>query len=130
MMGALRAVIDLPASVHSPATARHVVCELADAWGLPDLTEDAQLIASELVTNATRHGPGSDPIELEVIHRGERLRIAVVDRSADRPQVLELSPEAPSGRGMAIVVALSSDWGADDHHSGKRVWADLDHAVR
>jgi anti-sigma regulatory factor (Ser/Thr protein kinase) len=124
-MTQLRAVIDLPADARAPAVARTLVRTLARTWRLPDLAEDAQLIVSELVTNALRHAPGPGSLELEVIRRGRGLRIALVDGSAVRPLVRELSPQTPTGRGMAIVQAISAGWGADDHHGGKRVWVDL-----
>ena len=125
-MGQLRALVDLPATEQAPGTARTVVGALASAWGLADLVDDARLVVSELVTNAVQHAPGPESFELELVRRAEGLRISLADGSAVRPLVHELDPARPSGRGLAIVQVLSSGWGAEDHHGGKRVWADLD----
>jgi two-component sensor histidine kinase len=92
------------------------------------LRDDATLVVSELVTNAMQHAPGVDSYELEITRRSAGVRVSIADGSSVRPLVKQLSHDAPRGRGMAIVAALSSRWGADDHHGGKRVWVDLDAA--
>jgi two-component sensor histidine kinase len=99
-------------------------------WGLADLQDDVQLIASELVANAFEHASGSDSFELEVLGRADGVRLSLVDGSAVRPLVRELNAQAPRGRGMRIVEALSTRWGADDHGSGKRVWVDVERRDR
>jgi hypothetical protein len=53
------------------------------------------------------------------------LRITLADGSAVRPVVRELTGDAPTGRGMAIVAAVASRWGVEDHHGGKPVWVEL-----
>ncbi len=129
-MSQWRAVIDVPGSVHGPAAARQVVAALLPMWGIGRVTADAQLIVTELVTNAYQHAPGADSFELELELLGypERLRIALADGSAVRPVIAELDETRPTGRGMRIVASLATEWGAEDHHGGKRVWVDL--AVR
>lgn len=121
-----RAVIDLPATVGAAATARHLVAELLRSWTFPTLADDARLVISELVSNAYRHAPGGDSFELEITaHTGGNVRISVADGSAVRPLIRELDSGAPSGRGMRLVEALVSEWGAEDYHGGKRVWVHL-----
>ncbi|HQR79840.1 MAG TPA: alpha/beta fold hydrolase, partial [Actinomycetota bacterium] len=58
-------------------SARKAVSDQLWAWGLAYLAEDAELIASELVTNAIRHGGGA--IELRLTASAERIRISVLD---------------------------------------------------
>ena len=126
-MGQWRASIDVPASAQGPAAARRVVAALLPVWELPDLSDDAQLVVSEIVTNAYQHAPGTDSFELELVRREHGVRIALADGNAVRPVIAELKAQnQPHGRGMAIVAALASGWGAEDHHGGKRVWVDLD----
>jgi len=126
-MAQWRASIDVPASAHGPAAARRVVAALLPVWELPELSADAELVVSELVTNAYRHAPGTDSFELELVRREDGVRIALADGNAVRPVIAELKADhQPTGRGMAIVAALATRWGAEDHHGGKRVWVDLD----
>lgn len=125
-MGQWRASIDIPATDAGVAAARHVVAALLPAWHLRQLTADATLLVSELVTNAYQHAPGTDSFELELIRRTNGIRIALADGSSIRPLIRELSHDQQSGRGMAIVAAIATRWGVDDHHGGKRVWLDLD----
>lgn len=125
-MGRFRAVVEVPATSVGPATARRVVGAVLEAWELTELSGDAQLVVTELVSNAYRHAPGTDSFEVEVAPRGRRVRISVADGSAIRPIVRELNDQEASGRGMRIVEQLAADWGAEDYHGGKRVWVDLD----
>jgi anti-sigma regulatory factor (Ser/Thr protein kinase) len=125
-MGQLRAVVELPATLRSAATARAVIRALLPAWGLTPVVDDAELVVSELVSNAVEHAPGSETYELEVMQRGAGVRISLADGSSIKPVVAELARDRPRGRGMRIVEALTRAWGADDHHGGKRVWVELD----
>ena len=120
------AAVDIPATVHAAAAARTVVDALLPVWNLADLQDDAKLIASELVTNAYLHAPGTDSFELELVRRSRGVRISLADGSSIRPVIAELSHDATSGRGMRIVACLASAWGAEDYHGGKRVWVELD----
>jgi anti-sigma regulatory factor (Ser/Thr protein kinase) len=124
-MSQWRAVIDVPASLHGPAAARQLAAALLLMWDLEHLSADVQLIVTELVSNAYQHAPGTDSFELEILGYPERIRIALADGSAVRPVIAELDEKRPSGRGMRIVAALATEWGAEDHHGGKRVWVDL-----
>jgi anti-sigma regulatory factor (Ser/Thr protein kinase) len=125
-MGQWQAAIDVPAAVHGPASARRLVGVLLPMWGLAQYTEHAQLVISELVTNALQHAPGTDSFEFEVIGFPDRVRMSLADGSSIRPVIAELDNARPSGRGLRIVEALSARWGSDDHNGGKRVWVELD----
>ena len=130
-MGQLRASIDIPATPHGIAAARHVVSALLPGWELPELSADAEILVSELVTNAYQHAPRTDSVELELEleRRANGVRIALADGTSIRPLIQELSNERQTGRGMEIVAAIATAWGAEDHHGGKRVWVDLDRAA-
>ena len=43
-----------------------------------------------------------------------------------RPIITELGEDHPTGRGMAIIASLATNWGSEEHHGGKRVWLDLE----
>jgi serine/threonine-protein kinase RsbW len=116
---------DLDGSRHSPARARATVRQMADEAGLrPDAAEVLALLASELVTNAVMHG--EPPIELDASVDGQVARVTVSDHDARMPSLRRPGPDDASGRGLAIVEALSSRWHAEPAAEGKRVWFELD----
>ena len=125
-MAQWRASVDVPATERGPGAARRVVSALLPVWGLSDLRDDAELVVSELVTNAYLHAPGTDSFELELVKRPQGVRISLADGASIRPVIAELSHDGPNGRGMAIVETLCTRWGAEDHHGGKRVWVDVE----
>ena len=102
--------------------------QLTIAWVGPDpvtpqLLQDVSLVVSELVTNAVRAGCNRLTVRLSIDR--DRMRLAVVDDGAGTPVRQQLRLDATSGRGLAIVSALSSDWGVRRLETGKEVWADL-----
>lgn len=116
---------------HEPATASAVRRELAldlDLQGIGvDAIDDATLVASELIGNAIRHASGGDRDAWVVswtVQSGV-IVISVEDPSHDLPVRRNPAPDAPSGRGLAIVETLSVDWGVEHTDRGKRVWAKL-----
>ncbi|MFI0780915.1 putative ATP-grasp-modified RiPP [Streptomyces sp. NPDC021212] len=126
----------LPCTDESVGIARLSVAATLRAWGLEALVDDARLIASELATNAirhaARHAPDPDPdpeqcgsFRLKVERPGDHLvRITTFDRSRAVPRIVQASDTAESGRGMAVVEALSCRWGITPKPWGKGVWAE------
>jgi hypothetical protein len=107
-------------------------------WGLGHLADDTQLVASELVTNAVQATGIVTPnpswterqhlatIRLRIIHLETRIVIEVWDRDLTPPAAQDLSADAEDGRGLAIVTALSQQWGYFHAiEGGKVVWAEL-----
>jgi hypothetical protein len=85
---------------------------------------DLVLVASELAANAVVHARTRFTVALSL--DGRLLRIEVTDLNPHLPVPLIAAPEAESGRGLAVVEALSTDWGiADISGPGKVVWATL-----
>jgi anti-sigma regulatory factor (Ser/Thr protein kinase) len=119
------ASIDLPPTAGSVTAARHLVLELLRAWAVPHDREDAALLVTELVANVVDHVRGEALLTLELGVSEDWLRIGVVDGSAVRPVIRELSTDSPRGRGMRMVQAIADRWGAEDHNDGKRVWFEL-----
>ena len=107
-----------------PRARRFVAWRLAD-WNLTNLVSDAEFAVTELVTNALLHaGP---PIAV-VVHAATALRIAVHDPSPIPPIRTLAGPEAMTGRGLALVEAMSDRWGVERTEGGKAVWCELDFA--
>ncbi len=92
----------------------------------PDLREDILLLASELVTNAVRHGGGEVTVRLWA--GPETIRVEVTDANPHRPLAADRGPDAEEGRGLLIVRALASRWGSAPLRdgSGKTVWFEVD----
>ncbi|MEW2400367.1 ATP-binding protein [Streptomyces sp. NPDC046862] len=122
-------VFGLPATPASVGQARENVREVLDAWGADrELCGDAVLVVSELVTNALTH-TGSDRVVCRLGLDGVRLRVEVEDQNRGRSFPERRQPDADdqNGRGLMLVCALSTDWGAgpSTHGSGSVVWAEL-----
>jgi hypothetical protein len=124
-MSTFVARFDLPPTVHAPRVSRRIMRELLPLWGATCLREDAELLVSELVSNAVEHVGGEASFQLEVAFAGRWLRVSLADGSSLSPVVRELSTSRIRGRGMQMIVALADRWGVDDHHGGKMVWFEL-----
>jgi anti-sigma regulatory factor (Ser/Thr protein kinase) len=105
--------------------ARQVVQE----WGFPAVATDCELIVAEIVTNAITHGTGEStavdppPVRLRLGGRPRGVQIEVWDSSDKMPKRCS-DPLGEGGRGLILVEALSSRWGAyRAEGGGKVVWA-------
>ncbi|WP_328979083.1 SpoIIE family protein phosphatase [Streptomyces canus] len=103
--------------------ARAVVREQLHDWGLGRLADGAELMVSELVTNAVRHSH-SRPVELRLV-RGDSLLCEVDDDDHDLPNLLSAGPTDEQGRGLRVVSTLAREWGASRTKAGKTVWFEL-----
>jgi anti-sigma regulatory factor (Ser/Thr protein kinase) len=83
----------------------------------------AEVMISELVTNAVLYGSG--PIDVELHREGDILKVSVTDRGTGRPLLRNPQASDPHGRGLLVVQSLADDWGIDEHDSGKTVWFTL-----
>jgi anti-sigma regulatory factor (Ser/Thr protein kinase) len=92
------------------------------------LLGDAVAIVAELLGNAVAHAnplPGG-VVELSWRVDPPTIRVQVADGgSADAPSVLDASPDAVGGRGLAIVTALARRWGVEHDGATQCVWAEL-----
>ena len=73
-------------------------------WGLGDHVDLAELIVSELVTNAICHGEG--PVKARISHGSGHLHVQVHDDGPGRPVIREAATEDVSGRGLALITGL------------------------
>jgi anti-sigma regulatory factor (Ser/Thr protein kinase) len=123
-VSSLSASIDLPPVPGSVPMARRLVQHVLRTWDAPQDPDDAALLVTELVANVVDHA-GGDVLTLELTLAEAWLRVGVVDGSAIRPVLREMSHEQERGRGMRLVAEIAERWGAEDHNGGKRVWFDL-----
>jgi anti-sigma regulatory factor (Ser/Thr protein kinase) len=115
----------------SVQAARQFTAATLRDWQLADLAEEAVIVASELVTNAIRHGtrcsvsPAIAPTVQLAWHRQADRIVCVVTDSSDSPPVLEeADATSESGRGLQVVHALTAGWGwAMLGACQKAVWA-------
>ncbi|HLI41028.1 MAG TPA: ATP-binding protein [Streptosporangiaceae bacterium] len=110
--------------------ARHLLRE----WGLAALAGDAELVVSELVTNAVQASRAMAHAAIRLWLASDRTQalICVWDASPRPPARMDPAADAENGRGLLLVEAVSAQWGwfpaapgsqpAGDHH-GKAVWA-------
>ncbi|MEV5989625.1 ATP-binding protein [Streptomyces sp. NPDC052051] len=120
----------LPRHARSVGRARTLFREQAKSWELPqELTETAELLLSELMTNAYRHAkvPPGREIWARCELTEDRLRMTVTDASNTLPTPVTPTLEDETGRGLTLVATLADDWGAERRECGigKEVWFEL-----
>ena len=114
---------------HEPTSAAIVRRHLADdltARGIArERIDEILVVASELVGNAIRHTDASRAERLDVTWEVDAagVTVRVTDSSTDDPTPRTAKPDEASGRGLAIVQAISDDWGVQRLDRGKQVWA-------
>ena len=121
--------LELEAQRFAARTGRRWVMDVVRRSG--DLDRSAaellELLAGELLANAVIHGPAAGSIVVSASRDDGQVRVAVRDQSPELPRLTEASPTALGGRGVALVDALSSGWGVEEHAGeGKTVWFTLD----
>lgn len=119
-------LVGKPASVRE---ARRYVREVLG--GGFDRIDDAELLVSELVTNAVRHSRSGNGgrVTLTVAEPVTVVRFAVIDEGAEsvpvaRDEALEGTLD-DGGRGLALVEMVADGWGTHDGPAGRRVWFEL-----
>lgn len=88
---------------------------------------DTELLTTELVTNAHEHADGVAEIRVSLSSGRDVVRVEVDDRRPRlRPhRVRKGDPASPRGRGLALVEAISTEWGVDTGAGFKTVWAEI-----
>jgi histidine kinase-like protein len=119
----------------APGVVRGHVRAVAHEWGLVGLAETAELLGSELATNAVqasqRLPTAADPaivplIRLWVTSDGTAMVIHIWDASDEIPVVKDFADDDENGRGLFLVVTLGHDWGFyRKAEGGKVVWVML-----
>lgn len=105
---------------------RRVLRTHLNLWGLPHLTDNAQLCVTEIATNVVKHVGEGTPAVLAATMSGPYLRLEVHD-SDPKPLPPPSHPDsqAEHGRGLEIVAGVADRWGVEQLTSGKSVWIEL-----
>jgi anti-sigma regulatory factor (Ser/Thr protein kinase) len=102
---------------------RHVLRE----WGLTALRDDAELLVSELLTNAVHASRSMEwtfPVRLRLLSDRAQVLIVVWDANPQPPVPTDAGEDDETGRGLILVEAISErwDWSATPDTGGKMVW--------
>ena len=119
-----------PPDPRSVSRSRHFLRETLELWGLQALGDPAEVVLSELATNAVIHAGTDFTVRLSPSGRQD-LRLSVTDGSTHMPRRAKGRHDT-HGRGLRLIDALSAEWGAMlNGVEGKTVWARLgpDHAL-
>jgi anti-sigma regulatory factor (Ser/Thr protein kinase) len=103
----------------SVSTARRFVEGALLRWQATEILDDAQLLTSELVTNAVLHARTT--IELVLVQQNGALRIEVHDRCV----IFDPAAAMESGQGLQLIEGLASGWGIARDGSENVVWLEL-----
>ncbi|MFF3579653.1 SpoIIE family protein phosphatase [Streptomyces mirabilis] len=112
----------LPREPRSVGRAREYARTQLTAWGLEPLVDTAELLVSELVTNALRYGEGEIRLRLLL---DRTLVCEVWDAGLVQPRRRRARDTDEGGRGLQLVGLLSASWGSRRTPRGKTVWFEL-----
>lgn len=102
---------------------RRIVSAQLRYWHLDPLIDRAALGVTELLTNVHLHAQPDKLCTVEIELVLDRLMVSVRDHDPRLPEVRDVEASATTGRGLAMVAAVSESWGArPDGESGKVVW--------
>ncbi|MEV6106329.1 SpoIIE family protein phosphatase [Streptomyces sp. NPDC051940] len=112
---------DLPLDPAIVGQARNLTSGQLAAWQLDELAFTAELIVSELVTNAIRYAQA--PIQLRLI-RSPSLICEVSDASSTSPHPRRAAETDETGRGLFMIAQMAEGWGTRYTLAGKTIWAE------
>ena len=125
--GPIIGVLTVPGIVKEVRITRNFVGELLEGWPCRD---SAVLLTSELVTNSILHSRSGDggKVTVVVIDLGTSARVEVIDDGSDQTPRTHSGQAhlADDGRGLRIVEAVASSWGATGDDHGTTTWFQLD----
>ncbi|MEV2255350.1 ATP-binding protein [Streptomyces sp. NPDC050147] len=112
--------LHLPRDPRAPRVARMTLRAALTGHGMGELLDVAELLTSEMVTNAYRHTKGPSSLRLRSV-RGGRLRVGVWDSNPHIPEPFDKPPgafgappapaDSDSGRGLFLVRQCADAWG-------------------
>jgi anti-sigma regulatory factor (Ser/Thr protein kinase) len=103
--------------------ARRFVREALAELGLQEAYDAAEMLVSEVVTNAVLHA--KTDFTVAVAGDGDAVRVSVSDRSPAVPHQRRYGTDATTGRGMRLVATLATAWGVDRQTGSKTVWFEV-----
>ncbi|WP_030674211.1 SpoIIE family protein phosphatase [Streptomyces cellulosae] len=108
------------------AEARHMIRAAVGAWGAHPLSDEIELVADELITNALMHTEGPAIVTVRALTGSDRrIRVEVEDSSSALPRRREAGESHVSGRGLLLVDQLADVWGVEARGGGKVVWSEF-----
>ncbi|GGT96522.1 SpoIIE family protein phosphatase/ATP-binding protein [Streptomyces lateritius] len=113
---------DVPADPSAVGRVRNAGAAQLAAWKLDDIAFTAELILSELITNAIRYG--AEPIRVRLL-RDRRLICEISDGSSTAPHLRYAATTDEGGRGLFLVAQFAERWGTRYTERGKVIWAEL-----
>ncbi|MFB7516243.1 SpoIIE family protein phosphatase [Streptomyces sp. NPDC056144] len=102
---------------------RNAAAAKLSEWGLDGLAFTAELVLSELITNAVRYG--ADPVRVRLLHDRATLICEVSDGSSTSPHLRHAAATDEGGRGLYLVARYAERWGTRYGRRGKTIWAEL-----
>jgi anti-sigma regulatory factor (Ser/Thr protein kinase) len=119
--------LELCATPSAVPCARSLARRIVLEWGRCDLADTAELLVSELVTNAIQASAGlpRPVVRLWLVAERGNIVIRVWDGSTDMPARRNAAPDSEHGRGLMLVESLSKQWGACRKPTGKVVWVQI-----
>jgi anti-sigma regulatory factor (Ser/Thr protein kinase) len=96
----------------APSCGRLLVQRYLSAWGIAHMIDEAQLVMSELLTNAVKANAEFATIHIRLaVLGGTSLLIEIRDCNPEPPVLKDASADNEGGRGLMIVDALCERWG-------------------
>ncbi|MFF5209702.1 ATP-binding protein [Streptosporangium sp. NPDC000396] len=108
---------------YSVRRARRLTSARLTEWGLDEQSPIAELLVSELVTNAMYHARGRITLTLSLQEGLLRCEVEDADPVLPRPHLAHHDEEG--GRGLHLIELLSCCWGSARTPTGKAVWFEL-----
>lgn len=119
----------IPHDLRAVTIGRRTLRLILNAHGLPHFAEAAELLATELVSNALRHTKGPAALRLRWVGRVLRIGVWDADPTPPMPPLRIADSDAEEGRGLALIESCSDGWGwyplAKSGDTGKYVWCEL-----
>ncbi|QES51367.1 histidine kinase [Streptomyces venezuelae] len=112
---------EVPFQPDAVGAIRNAAAKKLDGWGLEELGFATELILSELITNALRHGTA--PVLVRMLY-DHALTCEVWDGSSIAPHLRYAASTDEGGRGLYLVAQLSEHWGTRYTPFGKVIWAE------
>lgn len=105
---------------------RRIVSAQLRYWHLDALIDQAALGVTELLTNVHRHAQPDKLCTVEIELLLDRLTVSVHDHDPRLPTMGTAGPLETTGRGLAMIAAVSESWGVlPKGDAGKVVWFTL-----
>nr|WP_312866389.1 SpoIIE family protein phosphatase [Streptomyces boluensis] len=113
---------EVPSDPAVVSRVRSDVTRRLENWHLEEATLTAELVVSELVTNAIRYG--IPPVRLRLLHDQDSLICEVSDGSSTSPHLRRATTTDEGGRGLFLVAQFAERWGTRYTARGKVIWTE------